>query len=83
MSYAQASTFPLTFTTAVIPLLPAHPIGAGLNPTFDSQVSFAGEPALVIGGSTSVGQFGVSVRYLVYYISPTFPSYPNFQIREI
>lgn len=41
-----------------MPLLPEHPIGAGLNPTFDPQVSFDGENALVIGGATSVGQFG-------------------------
>ncbi|KAE9404930.1 GroES-like protein [Gymnopus androsaceus JB14] len=53
ISYAEAASIPLTFCTAVIPLLAANPIGAGLNPTFDPTVSFKADSALVIGGSSS------------------------------
>ncbi|KAJ4471034.1 GroES-like protein [Lentinula edodes] len=65
LSYAQAASVSLTFTTAVYGLLPAHPIGMGLNPTFDDTVSYPEEAALVIGGSTSVGQYAIQIlKYL-------------------
>ncbi|KAF5372803.1 hypothetical protein D9757_011099 [Collybiopsis confluens] len=65
ISYAEASTIPLAFTTAAIPLLAANPVGAGLNPTFDPKINFEGEPALVIAGGTSVGQFAIQIyKYL-------------------
>ncbi|KAF5372805.1 hypothetical protein D9757_011093 [Collybiopsis confluens] len=66
-SYAEASTIPLAFTTAAIPLLAANPVGAGLNPTFDPKINFEGEPALVIAGGTSVGQFAIQIyKYLKF-----------------
>ncbi|KAF9064742.1 chaperonin 10-like protein [Rhodocollybia butyracea] len=65
MSYAEASSIPLTFTTAAIPLMSVNPIGAGLNPTFDSKVNFNGEAALVIGGGSSVGQFGMYMSFFL------------------
>ncbi|KAJ3997465.1 hypothetical protein F5050DRAFT_1711306 [Lentinula boryana] len=48
LTYAQAASTPLTFTT-------------GLNPTFDDKVTFPREAALVVGASTSVGQHGYTV----------------------
>ncbi|KAJ3843007.1 GroES-like protein [Lentinula raphanica] len=64
LSHAQAASVSLTFTTAVYGLLPADPIGAGLNPTFDDKVKFPGEAALVVGGSSSVGQYAIQIlRY--------------------
>jgi len=46
-----------------------------LNPTFDPKVSFAGEPALVIGGGTSVGQFAIQIfRYLGFSTIITYAS---------
>ncbi|KAJ3728307.1 GroES-like protein [Lentinula raphanica] len=67
IDYAQAATIPLGFNTAAIGLLRAQPEGAGLNPTFDPDVSYAGEPALVVGGSTSVGQYVIQVFKLLGY----------------
>ncbi|KAJ3807480.1 chaperonin 10-like protein [Lentinula aff. lateritia] len=65
LSYAQAASVSLTFTTAAYGLLPAHPIGMGLNPTFDDTVSYPEASALVIGGSTSVGQYAIQIlKYL-------------------
>jgi NADPH:quinone reductase-like Zn-dependent oxidoreductase len=47
--------------------LSAQPFGAGLNPTYDPKVKYAGESALVIGGSTSVGQFAIQIfKHLGY-----------------
>ncbi|KAJ3979702.1 GroES-like protein [Lentinula detonsa] len=67
IDYAQASTIPLGFNTAAIGLLHAQPEGAGLNPTFDPNVNFSGQPALVVGGSTSVGQFAIQLFKLLGY----------------
>ncbi|KAJ3877606.1 GroES-like protein [Lentinula edodes] len=65
LNYSQAASVSLTFTTAVYGLLPAHPVGMGLNPTFDDTVSYPEEAALVIGGSTSVGQYAIQIlKYL-------------------
>ncbi|KAJ3937477.1 MAG: chaperonin 10-like protein [Lentinula lateritia] len=65
LSYGQAACIPLTFSTAVYGLLPAHPVGMGLNPTFDDTVTYPSEVALVIGGSTSVGQYAIQIlKYL-------------------
>ncbi|KAJ3966172.1 chaperonin 10-like protein [Lentinula raphanica] len=75
ISYSEAATIPLTFATAAIPLLSANPIGAGLNPHFDPKVSFDGEPALVIGGGSSVGQFAIQIyKYLGFSTIITYAS---------
>ncbi|KAE9396778.1 GroES-like protein [Gymnopus androsaceus JB14] len=67
ISFEEAASLPLTFCTAVIPLLAANPVGAGLNPTFDPNVSFKGDSALVIGGSSSVGQYAIQLLKYVGY----------------
>ncbi|KIK62716.1 hypothetical protein GYMLUDRAFT_145670, partial [Collybiopsis luxurians FD-317 M1] len=75
MSYAEASSIPVTFATAAIPLLAANPVGAGLNSTFDSNVSFSDEPAVVLGGGTSVGQFAIQIyKYLNFNPIITYAS---------
>ncbi|KAE9384260.1 GroES-like protein [Gymnopus androsaceus JB14] len=61
ISYAEAASLPLTFCTTAIPLMASNPIGAGLNPTFDPK------SALVIGGSTSVGQYAIQLLKYVGY----------------
>ncbi|KAF9063682.1 GroES-like protein [Rhodocollybia butyracea] len=67
IDYAQAASIPLGYSTAAIGLLAAHPLGAGLNPTYDPTVKYTGESALVIGGSASVGQFAIQVfKHLGY-----------------
>ncbi|KAF8823751.1 hypothetical protein HHX47_DHR9000264 [Lentinula edodes] len=52
IDYAQAATIPGAFTTAAISLFKAQPEGAGLNPTFDLDIKFAGRSAVIVGGST-------------------------------
>ncbi|KAJ7442698.1 chaperonin 10-like protein, partial [Mycena galericulata] len=61
IDYGQAATIPLGYVTAAVGLLAAQPVGAGLNPTFDPKVSFAGQPAFVFGGSSSVGQYAIQI----------------------
>ncbi|KAK7448451.1 hypothetical protein VKT23_013713 [Stygiomarasmius scandens] len=66
LSYSQAATIPLGFLTAAVGLYANEPLGLGLNPTLASDVKeFSGKTALVIGGSTSVGQYAIQLlRYL-------------------
>ncbi|KAK7442462.1 hypothetical protein VKT23_016059 [Stygiomarasmius scandens] len=65
LSYSQAATVPVCFVTAAIGLFANEPIGSGLNPTFAQNVKeLNGKTALVIGGSTSVGQYVIQLlRY--------------------
>jgi NADPH:quinone reductase-like Zn-dependent oxidoreductase len=60
LSYSQAASLPLALATAAIGLYAERPSGAGLNPSFaiDSSINYYGQAALVIGGATSVGQYG-------------------------
>ncbi|KAF5387581.1 hypothetical protein D9757_006587 [Collybiopsis confluens] len=57
-SYNQAASIPLVLTTATVGLLTPIPFGAGLSPTFDLDVKYTGQSAFVVGGGTSIGQFG-------------------------
>ncbi|KIK59145.1 hypothetical protein GYMLUDRAFT_44901 [Collybiopsis luxurians FD-317 M1] len=65
-SYEQASTIPVAFLAAAYGLLAPTPLGAGLaNTTLDPQSNFSGSSALVVGGTTSVGQFAIQLlKYL-------------------
>ncbi|KAJ4475602.1 GroES-like protein [Lentinula aciculospora] len=75
IDYGQAATIPLGFSTAAIGLLQAQPQGAGLNHTFDSKISFSGQPAFVVGGSTSVGQYAIQLlKFLGYSTIITYAS---------
>ncbi|KAJ7650827.1 chaperonin 10-like protein [Roridomyces roridus] len=61
LDYADAATIPLGYSTAAVGLLAAFPGGAGLNPTLDPAIKFSGQPAFVLGGSSSVGQFAIQI----------------------
>ncbi|KAK7444346.1 hypothetical protein VKT23_015358 [Stygiomarasmius scandens] len=62
LSYLSACTIPLGFSTAAVGLLAPSPIGAGLSPDLDmTSVRGTRNAALVIGGSTSVGQFAIQL----------------------
>ncbi|KAE9399386.1 GroES-like protein [Gymnopus androsaceus JB14] len=64
IDYAQASSIPLGI----------HHFRS-LNPTFDSKVSFAGKPAFVLGGSTSVGQYAIQIfKFLGFSTIITYAS---------
>ncbi|KAJ8072780.1 hypothetical protein PM082_016339 [Marasmius tenuissimus] len=57
ISYSQAASVPLALATAAIGLYWTDK-GAGLNPKLDKNVQFTGQPAVVVGGASSVGQYG-------------------------
>ncbi|KAJ7498516.1 GroES-like protein [Mycena latifolia] len=80
-SFDEAATFPVAFTTACVGLFGPAPIGINLNPTFSWDKPQQGESALVIGGSTSVGQFAIQLlkfagfSRIVVYASKTHFDY--------
>ncbi|KAK7062162.1 GroES-like protein [Favolaschia claudopus] len=61
ISFDEAVTIPLTFTTACLGLFAEAPMGLSLNPTFSLNAKHEGQSALIIGASTTVGQFGVQL----------------------
>ncbi|KAH8926167.1 GroES-like protein [Atractiella rhizophila] len=62
VSFEEAATMPCCLGTAMIGLFDNAPQGIGLNPSFTfKQPSHTGEKALVIRGSSSVGQFGIQL----------------------
>ncbi|THU90594.1 GroES-like protein [Dendrothele bispora CBS 962.96] len=75
LSYSQAASIPVGLATAAIGLYANHPSGIGLNPLFDSSANNSGQVALVIGGSTSVGQYAIQLlRYAKFGSIITYAS---------
>ncbi|THU85544.1 GroES-like protein [Dendrothele bispora CBS 962.96] len=67
LSYSQAASIPLGMATAALGLYVNQPSGIGLNPLFESSKDYSGQAALVIGGSTSVGQYVIQLlRYIKF-----------------
>ncbi|KAF5371251.1 hypothetical protein D9758_004230 [Tetrapyrgos nigripes] len=64
VSYAQAASVSSGFITASVGLFANEPAGLGLDPSFDLNVKHSG-PILVVGASTSVGQFCIQLLRLV------------------
>ncbi|KAL0067829.1 hypothetical protein AAF712_004997 [Marasmius tenuissimus] len=60
ISYSQAASIPLALATAAIGLYWTDK-GAGLNPKLDRNVQFTGQPAVVVGGASSVGQYAIQM----------------------
>lgn len=60
ITFDQASTIPLTLATAAIALYSPKPAGFGLEFAWEEsgRGKYAGQPILVIGGASSVGQHG-------------------------
>ncbi|KAJ7099868.1 chaperonin 10-like protein [Mycena crocata] len=59
LTHAQAAAIPAAFICAAVSLLAPAPMGLGLTPPFDRKPHYSQDysgPALVIGGSSSVGQ---------------------------
>ncbi|KAG7086371.1 hypothetical protein E1B28_002331 [Marasmius oreades] len=61
LSYSQAASIPVAFVCGAYGMMVEPPIGAGLNPNWDQNVKYSGEHALVLGGSTSVGQYAIQI----------------------
>ncbi|KAF9048114.1 GroES-like protein [Hymenopellis radicata] len=80
VSFDAAATCPVTFPTACVGLFAAAPLGIGLNPTFswDEQAP-KGDSALVLGGSTSTGQFAIQLlKFLGYMQIAVYASKKHF-----
>ncbi|KAG5716491.1 hypothetical protein E4T56_gene13667, partial [Termitomyces sp. T112] len=60
VSFDQAATIPVAAAAAVAGSYLPQPHGAGLTTPFDAsgRGKYAGKPVLILGGATSVGQFG-------------------------
>ncbi|EDR03259.1 uncharacterized protein LACBIDRAFT_253472 [Laccaria bicolor S238N-H82] len=60
ISYEQAATIPLALTTAYAGLYSNKPNGGGLEAPVEPTAvgKYAGSPIVVLGGSSSVGQYG-------------------------
>ncbi|GJE89864.1 zinc-binding alcohol dehydrogenase family protein [Phanerochaete sordida] len=58
LSFEQASTIPVTLATAAVGLYSPKPLGVALDAPWEAggRGKYAGEPIVVIGGSSSVGQ---------------------------
>ncbi|KAK7438605.1 hypothetical protein VKT23_017939 [Stygiomarasmius scandens] len=64
ISYSQAASIPLSLAAAAVGLYAKQPSGIGLNPSFDVSINYSSQVALVIGGSSSVGQYAIQLlRY--------------------
>ncbi|KAH8926177.1 GroES-like protein [Atractiella rhizophila] len=75
MSFEEAATLPVCFGTAVIGLMDETPVGLGLNPTFATDQPCKGKSALVIGGSSSVGQYCIqTLKFLGFETIVTYAS---------
>ncbi|KAF9447412.1 GroES-like protein [Macrolepiota fuliginosa MF-IS2] len=66
ITYDQACTIPLGLTTAYVSLYNTTPHGIGLVSPVEpaGQGHYKGEPILVLGGATSVGQFAIQLAKL-------------------
>ncbi|KAJ7289377.1 chaperonin 10-like protein [Mycena rebaudengoi] len=81
LGFDEVSTAPITFSTACIGLFAPAPIGVGLNPNFSWDKQEKGGSALVIGASTSTGQYVIQLlkflgfTRIVAYASQTHVEY--------
>ncbi|KAF6751370.1 chaperonin 10-like protein [Ephemerocybe angulata] len=66
ISYEEAASFPTVLTTAYVGLYNARPHGLGFEPpvTEAGKGKYAGVPLVIIGGSSSVGQFVIQLAKL-------------------
>ncbi|KIK55242.1 hypothetical protein GYMLUDRAFT_121076, partial [Collybiopsis luxurians FD-317 M1] len=60
-TYSQGTSIPIALTAAVFGLFVLRPIGIALNPAIDSDMKQTGHAVLVLGGSTSVGQYAIQL----------------------
>ncbi|KAL0577175.1 hypothetical protein V5O48_004814 [Marasmius crinis-equi] len=75
VTYAEAASVPSGLATAAIGLLSEPPRGAGLDPSVNETLKYSNQPALVVGGSSSVGQYAIQLlRYLNFSPIITYAS---------
>ncbi|KAF8205431.1 chaperonin 10-like protein [Mycena galopus ATCC 62051] len=80
ITFDEAASFPITFTTAAVGLFAPAPIGLGLNPSYSWDKPQQGQSALVIGAGASTGQFAIQLlkflgftRIVAYASAAHFP----------
>lgn len=83
ISYDEAATMPVTLSTALVGLCAKPPIGIGLNPTFSRSQPQKGQSALVIGGSSSVGQFGTALSPIPCFRPDRLRSDPASEVPRV
>ncbi|TFK27957.1 GroES-like protein [Coprinopsis marcescibilis] len=66
LTSAQAASIPVAFTAAYVGLYAASPNGAGFEPptTSSSKGKYTGTPIVILGGSSSVGQYVIQLAHL-------------------
>ncbi|CAA7267185.1 unnamed protein product [Cyclocybe aegerita] len=66
ISYDEAASIPVALSTAYIGLYNQHPHGAGLSAPLSpaEEGKYAGEPLIVLGGGSSVGQLAIQLAKL-------------------
>ncbi|KAH7921868.1 GroES-like protein [Leucogyrophana mollusca] len=66
ISFDQAATIPLGIATATVPLYTPAPLGIGYQAPWNNggRERYAGHPVLVLGGSSSVGQYAIQLLRL-------------------
>ncbi|KAJ7584433.1 GroES-like protein [Mycena floridula] len=80
LSFSQAATIPLALTAVFVGLWGPKPAGADLEPSWDLKPRYSG-PAVVIGGSGSVGQYAIQILRIngfspiIAYASDTHAEY--------
>ncbi|KAF8131865.1 chaperonin 10-like protein [Boletus edulis] len=65
ITFEQAASLPLGIGTTVVPLYSPSPVGVGLKALWDGgRGHYAGQPALIFGGASSVGQYAIQFAQL-------------------
>ncbi|EIN12456.1 GroES-like protein [Punctularia strigosozonata HHB-11173 SS5] len=68
VSVDEAASIPLTLATAFLALYNKKKVGQGggaeLTPFWESSTAYAGQPIVILGGATSVGQFVIQLARL-------------------
>ncbi|TFK36707.1 chaperonin 10-like protein [Crucibulum laeve] len=67
ISYDQAASIPVTLTCSYVGLFNKEPYGLGFDAptTVARKGTYAGNPLVILGGSSSVGQFAIQLAKLV------------------
>ncbi|KAH8915516.1 GroES-like protein [Atractiella rhizophila] len=68
VSFEEAATIPVCYGTMIIGVMNEPPRGLGLNPTFSMDQPCKGKRALIIGGSSTVGQFGTLFSIILKFL---------------
>ena len=75
ITFEQAASIPLALATDIIVLYNQSPapenLSLGLKPFWEPEgaTAYAGTPAFIIGGASSLGQYGMEAKHSSYSVS--------------